>query len=101
VTLTAGTAVTTPRRPRAGRPFTISLPVTRSDGKPVADADSSLICSVRVGTARVKERHTLSADRAVMRVAVPKNARGKTLRVTMTIRSGGALLVKKLSFTVR
>jgi hypothetical protein len=84
--LIAGELFGTPSRPVAGRPFTINLPVTRSDtARKLVRA--KITCNVRADGRRV--RATPSIVRGVARcgLVVPRNA--LDVRGSMTVRSAG------------
>lgn len=98
--LSAKGFVTTPGRPRAGKAFAIDLPVTRSD---TGRAITSGAVSCRVFAA---EKHVAATGRVVRGAGrctfvVPASARGKVLRGTVTVRSGGTSVAAEFSYVVR
>jgi hypothetical protein len=97
--LTASKPTGAPARPRAGRRFSVSTGVTRQDTG-AAVTSGNVACNVRVGTARVRAAGRFSGGRARCTLTVPRTAKGKTLRGTMTIRSAGATVTRVFSFRV-
>jgi hypothetical protein len=96
--LLAAPAVGAPRTPRAGRPFTITLPVRRSDTSR-GITSGTVKCDVTADGARVRATGRVSAGRARCSLVVPQGAR--TIRGSMTARSGGAAVTARFSFKVR
>jgi hypothetical protein len=90
----------TPARPIAGRAFVVSTAVT-NDETEQAVRSGTVTCVVRVGTARIRAAGRFVGGRARCSMTVPRTARGKTIRGTMTIRSGGAAVTAAFSFRVR
>ena len=89
--LIATDPVAKPSRPRAGRHFTVSLPVTRSDtGRSITNG----VVTCRVLAAGAK----LPAQCAFV---VPRAAKGKVLRGTISVRSGGKVVARDFSYVVR
>ena len=89
-----------PARPIAGRSFTVQALVRRSDsGETVTSG--SVSCTARVGTARLRARGGFGEGRAQCVVAVPRNAKGRTLRGTLTVRAAGATLSRPFSYRIR
>ena len=98
-TLSASNPTGTPRRPLAGKRFTASVIVTRSDtGETMTSG--TVACVVRVGTARVPAAGRFRGGRAQCAMTVPRNAKGRALRGTMTIGAVGASVKKPFSFHV-
>jgi hypothetical protein len=90
----------TPTRPVAGRSFTVQALVRRSDsGETVTTG--SVSCTARVGTTRLRARGGFGSGRAQCVVSVPRNATGKTLRGTLSIRAVGATLSRPFSYRIR
>ena len=98
VRLLAGPAVGAPARPRAGVPFTISVPVRRSDTNK-AISSGSVTCNVTVAGKRVRASGRVRAGRAQCTLRVP--ATGASVRGSMTVRSGGIAVTSRFSFRVR
>lgn len=98
--LTASRAVGAPVRPTAGRAFSVSTVVKRQDTGATLRT-GTVACVVRVGTARVRAVGRFSGGRARCALTVPRTARGKTLRGTMTIRAADATVRVNFSFRVR
>lgn len=84
--LIAGEVEGDPERPLAGRPFTISLPVRRSDTSRGLTA-GTVACTVRVGGRTIKSSGTISKGTASCTVRVPRNA--VAVQGSMVVRSLG------------
>lgn len=88
-----------PARPQAGRRFVASTRVTiAGTGGPVSSGRAS--CVVRIGPKRLRSTGRLANSRAQCAMTVPRDAKGKTLRGTMTIRHAGATLKRTFVFRV-
>ena len=97
--LAAPRLVVTPKRPVAGRAFTVSAAVTRTDTG-AAITTGSVACTARVAKARVPARGSFRGARARCVLAIPRTARGKTLTGSLTVRSVGATLTKRFTYRV-
>lgn len=98
--LTATKPVGAPARPVAGRAFSMSSVVKRQDTGATLTS-GTVACVVRIGTARVRAVGRFAGGRARCALTVPRTAKGKTLRGTMTIRSAGGTVTVPFSFRVR
>lgn len=96
--LLAARAVGMPARPRAGRPFTISLPVSRSDTKRGITSGAAT-CNVTADGAKVRASGRVRAGRGQCSLVVPQDA--SAIRGSMTVRSGGKSVTAKFAFKVR
>lgn len=77
-----------PLRPTAGKLYSPFVVVARNDG--AALQGGTLTCRATVaGRALVPVSRSLIGNRATCTFRVPKTAKGKTIRVTITVRSGG------------
>jgi hypothetical protein len=97
--LSASTLLPSPRRPVAGRQFSVSAAVTQSDTGAAVSA-GGVTCNVRIGKVRARARGSLRGESARCTMAVPRTARGKTLSGTLTVRSAGASVTKRFSYKV-
>lgn len=98
--LAASVLVLSPPRPLAGKQFSISSVVTRTDtGRRLGVG--SVSCRVRVGNEALRARGSFRAKRARCTMAIPRTAKGKRLTGTMTVRAQGATVTKRFSFRVR
>jgi hypothetical protein len=89
-----------PAQPVAGRLFTVQALVRRSDtGETVTSG--SVSCAARVGTTRLRARGGFGGDRAQCVVSLPRSAKGKTLRGTLTVRAVGTSLSRPFSYRIR
>ncbi|HUG65774.1 MAG TPA: hypothetical protein VMK83_11195 [Gaiellaceae bacterium] len=100
VSLVARSLSATPGAPRAGQRFAVALPVTRSDtGRSIRSG--SVACQVRVAGRLVAARGSLAGGAARCSLVVPAAAQGTRLRGTITVRSGGARVVRAFAYLVR
>ena len=98
--LSAKRFVTTPGRPLAGKPFAIDLPVTRSDtGRAITSGAVS--CRVLAAEKRVAAKGSVVHGAGRCAFVVPARARGKVLRGTVTVRTGGKSVAADFSYVVR
>ena len=84
--LIAGEIQGDPGRPLAGRPFTISLPVRRSDTSRGL-TKGTVACTVRAGGRTIRVSGTIGKGTAACTVRVPRNA--VVVRGSMLVRSLG------------
>jgi hypothetical protein len=98
--LVATDPVAKPSRPRAGRPFTVSLPVTRSDtGRSITNG--VVTCRVLAAGAKLPATGRVTGGSAQCAFVVPRAAKGKVLRGTISVRSGGKVVARDFSYVVR
>jgi len=96
--LIGGQMFGTPGRPRAGRPFTVNLPVRRSDtGRAITSG--TVTCNVTAGGKRVPAVGKVRAGGGQCSLVVPETA--ALVRGSMTVRSGGKSVNARFSFRVR
>jgi hypothetical protein len=77
-----------PLTPRAGRPLSVFVTFARSDGMP--PTAPSVTCRATLGgRALSASGSSVTGGRATCRWALPRTAAGKTIRGTVTVRSGG------------
>ena len=97
--LVATEPVATPRRPRAGRSFTVSLPVTRSDtGRSISSGNVD--CRVRAAGVAVQATGRVARGSATCAFVVPRAAKGKVVRGTITVRVDGKVVARDFAFVV-
>jgi len=85
---------------RAGKRFTATLAATQSDTNgPVKSGTVS--CLAKVGTKAVPATHSLSNGVATCNWNLPKTAKGKSLRGSITLTVQGTKLVKTFSVKVK
>ena len=95
-----GKPVASPAQPAAGRPFTVSFKVTRSDnGRPFVRGTMTGDPSI---AGRVVQ-HTESFKRGTVRVSlvVPASATGKTLRVVVAIKDGATKTSRVATYRIQ
>ena len=85
-----------PARPRAGRRYTVSATVTRSDTGS-AIPTGRVTCSAAVAGRILSGRPALVRGRASCSFTIPASARGKTIRGSMTVVSQGLRRVQSFS----
>jgi len=92
--------VAAPAQPAAGKPFTVSFKVTRSDnGRPLLrgkmTGDPSIAGRV------VQHTESFRAGTARVSFAVPANATGKTLKVTVVIKDGATKVTRVATYRIQ
>jgi hypothetical protein len=93
VTLKQTAFTTSPAPAKAGKRFTATLAATESDTNgPIANA--TIKCAATVGTTRLPATHSLANGVVSCFFKLPKTAKGKTLRGTITITVQGTTLTK-------
>ena len=98
--LKAGRVVARPTQPRAGKPLTVVLAVTRSDtGRGIAAG--AVGCRVQIAGKRIRATGRVAAGAARCSLVVPADARGKRLRGTITVRSGATSVASGFAYVVR
>jgi len=85
---------------RVGKAFVAGYAVGRTDSPEPMIAPKTT-CAATVGVKRIPARITQEADIAVCRVTVPKTAKGKLLKLTLTTTSSGKTVKKAYSTKVR
>jgi hypothetical protein len=84
----------------AGKPMTVTFPVTRSDnGAPLLKG--AMTCDPSVSGKALAHRESFAAGKAKLVFTVPKTAKGKLLKVKLTISSSGLAATKVATFKVR
>jgi hypothetical protein len=91
--------VTTPAKPKAGKPFTVGFGVTRSDtGRGVTSG--TVGCRVLSHAKKVPAKGRISGGAGLCTFVVPTTARGSVIRGTVTVHSGGRSLAWDFAFVV-
>jgi len=94
-----GPAVAVPARAVAGKRFTVTFAVSRSDnGQPLTGVKMS--CTPTINGKLVAHTDSLSNGTARLSLVVPKNAKGKTLSVKLAVTAGGSTVTKSASFRI-
>lgn len=92
--------VTMPKVAVAGKRFTASFSVTRSDtGGPLMTG--KMVCDPRVAGKLVPHAESFKAGKAKLSFVLPKTAHGKLLKVKLTIRAGTQSATRVATFHVR
>jgi len=95
-----GKPQTQPRLAVAGKRFTFTLAVNRSDtGTPLTGA--RMACSPAVAGKLLKHAESYKAGKARLSFVVPKTAKGKQLKITIKITSGAQATTRLYSYKVR
>ena len=98
--LTATRLFSRPAQPRAGKPFAVNLAVMRSDtGRPITSG--AVGCRVRAAQSAVTAKGTVVGGSGRCAFVVPQGAKGKSLRGTITVRTGGKAVAANFAFVVR
>jgi len=94
-----GTPLATPARAVAGKRLTVVFPVTRSDtGAPLTTG--KMICDPSVSGKVIRHAESFTGGKARLSFLIPKSAKGKLLKVKVTIKAGTASATKIASFRV-
>jgi virginiamycin B lyase len=95
-----GKALAQPAQPLAGKRFTFTLPVNRSDtNAPLTTA--RMVCDPSVAGKVIRHVESFKAGKARLSLLVPKTARGKQLRITIKITIGAQSATKIATYKVR
>jgi hypothetical protein len=98
-TLVVRSSGTKPLTPRSGKPFTVFLVAARSDTGALIES-GNVTCKARIAFKSIRANSSNVVNgRATCTWLIPKTARGKTLRGSITVVSGG--LKKTRTFSVR
>jgi hypothetical protein len=95
-----GKAVAVPGKPIAGRPFTLSLAVTRSDSGR-ALLTGRMTCAPTIAGKLVKHTDSFKAGKVKLSLVVPKTAKGKLLKIKLAVTASGRTASRTYSYAVR
>lgn len=91
--------VLTPAKPKAGKSLSVAFPVVRSDdGTPLLTG--TMICDPSVNGKVIAHRESFTNGKARLAFTIPKSAKGKTIRVQVTIRLGAQSAHKVATYKV-
>jgi hypothetical protein len=94
-----GAPTTRPGKAVAGRRFTVSFPVTRSDtGAPLTSG--KMVCHPSVKGKVIPHAESFTGGTAKLAFTIPKTAKGKQLKVKVTIKLGSQSATKIATFKV-
>jgi hypothetical protein len=96
LSLLPGKVTVVPARPAAGKAFAVRLGVKRGDTN-LPLAAGTVTCTVRVGTTPLRATGRVFAGVASCAMQLPKNAKGKLVRVTMKVTFQGVSTTKTYS----
>ena len=99
LSLRAASLRAVPARPVAGKPFTVSTEVTRTDTRTTVRS-GSVTCAARVGGTTITARGGFVSGRARCVMRMPRSAGEKLLRGTLTVRVDQASVRRPYSFRV-
>lgn len=89
-----------PAAPVAGKRFTVSFPITRSDdGAPLTSA--TIGCTTKVAGKVVPHTHTFANGTIRATLVVPKAAKGKQLKVVVKVTAENQAATKVFTFKVK
>ncbi len=95
-----GAPVAAPASPGAGRKFNVAFAVTTStDGTPLTSG--TMVIDPSVSGKMLAHSESFKGGRAKASIAVPRTAKGKQLKVKVTIKSGGQSATKIAAFKIR
>jgi hypothetical protein len=89
-----GKALAVPAAPRAGTLLSLSFPVTPATG-------GTAVASATLNAKPIPRTASLANGTAQVAIALPKNARGKTLVVKVTVTVGGKSATRTISYRVK
>jgi len=94
-----GNPATTPAKAVAGKRFTVSFPVTRADnGMPLTSG--TMICDPSVQGKVIPHAESFKNGTAQLLFTIPKSAKGKRLKVQVTIKLGSQSTTRIATFHV-
>jgi hypothetical protein len=100
VTPAIGKPVLTPAVPKAGKRLTVTFPLTRQeDGTPLTGG--TMTCDPKVAGKVLAHSESIGTGAARLTFVVPKAAKGKLLKVNLTIRAGGKTAHTVATFRVK
>ena len=94
-----GEPTTSPLNPIAGKAFTLTVPVTRSDSGARLTI-GTMTSDLRLGAQPLVHSQTFKNGTAAVHLTVPASARGKVMRVRIVIASGGQSVTRTTSIHV-
>lgn len=95
-----GKPVATPKAAVAGKRFTVAFKVTRSDtGGPLTSG--KMVCDPKVAGKVLRHAESFKAGVAKLSFVVPKTAKGKLMKVKVTIKAGKQSATKVATFRVK
>jgi hypothetical protein len=100
VRLSVSPVAGTPASPHFGKPFTVSVVVTRSDTGKVVRV-GAVTCNATLGTVSVPSSGRFRDGKARCTLTVPTGKHAGKLRVTMKVRANGASVRSVFSYVVR
>jgi hypothetical protein len=92
--------VRTPAAPRAGRAFTVKLPVRRTDTS-IGITRGKVACAVTVAGAKLRAVGSVKDGEARCAMTVPRSARGKRLAGSLKVTVAGKTATARFSHAVR
>ncbi len=99
LTLAISTPAGAPARPVAGKAFVVSAVLTRSDEQAIASGQ--VTCKAKAGKQSLRATGSLADSSARCSMRIPKGAKRKVLRGSITAQVDEATVTKSFKFTVR
>lgn len=96
--ITVAPVSATPKAPVAGKPLALVARVTRSDSEPFTSG--SVACKARVGSTAIRATSSVVSGGARCALRVPKTAKGKQLRGSITVSAEDSVPVTR-PFVIR
>jgi hypothetical protein len=94
-----GKPVAAPSQPLAGKRFTVSFRVTRSDTK-ASLKSGTMMCDPSIGGKVITHTESFRGGTARLSFLVPANAAGKLLKVKVTIKAAGRSTARVVSYRI-
>ena len=89
----------TPARPKAGKPFAITMAVRRSDtGRGITSG--AVTCRALINEKPIKTKSAVANGAGRCSLVVPLSAKGKLLRGSISVRSGGMSVTEDYAYLV-
>jgi hypothetical protein len=92
--------LTAPKRVKPGKRFALAMKVQRDDLAELS-SDGEVTCSAKVGSRSVRVVPAFPADAALCSGVAPRTAKGKTIKVTLSLILDGVTAKRTVSILVR
>ncbi len=95
-----GKPLAQPARPLAGKRFTLTLPVKRSDTQTPLTG-GRMVCDPTLAGKSIKHNESFTGGKALLSLVVPRAATGKQLKVRIKITASGQTATRLYTYKVR
>jgi hypothetical protein len=95
-----GAPTTSPKKATAGKRFTVTFPVRRSDNHALLKT-GKMTCDPKVAGKVLRHSESFKNGKARLSFLIPKNAAGKKVKVTVAIKVGNRLSRRVASFRIK